>query len=84
MKGREIRRRYQAQSRRFFRRILGIYRQFKKKYYYIKKRHQQKNKEKKELTNEKLDKDLDNYFKNNQEKKENEKDADVEMKEKNN
>ena len=82
MKGREIRRRYQAQSRRFFRRILGIYRQFKKKYYFIKKRHQQKNKEKKELTNEKLDEDLVNYFKNNQEKKE--KDADVEMKEKNN
>ena len=79
MKGREIRRRYQAQSRRFFRRILGIYRQFKKKYYFIKKRHQQKNKEKKELTNEKLD-----DFKNNLEKKEKEKDADVEMKEKNN
>ena len=75
MKGREIRRRHRNQTRRYFRRILGLYRQFKKKYYLIKKRHHQKNKE---LTSEKLDNDLENYFKNNQEK--DKKDADVEMK----
>ena len=60
MKGREIRRRHRNQTRRYFRRILGLYRQFKKKYYLIKKRHHQKNNENKELTSEKLNNDLDN------------------------
>ena len=79
MKGREIRRRYNSQSRRYFRRILGLYRQFKKKYFYIKKRHLKENNEAKNLSNEKLDKDLENYFEKNKEKQ---KDADVEMKDK--
>ena len=77
MKGREIRRRYNSQSRRYFRRILGLYRQFKKKYFYIKKRHLKEINENKKLSNEKLDKDLENYFEKNKEKQ---KDADVEMK----
>ncbi len=79
MKGREIRRRYNSQSRRYFRRILGLYRQFKKKYFYIKKRHLKEINENKKLSNEKLDKDLENYFEKNKEKQ---KDADVEMKDK--
>ena len=79
MKGREIRRRYNSQSRRYFRRILGLYRQFKKKYFYIKKKHLKENNEAKNLSNEKLDKDLENYFEKNKEKQ---KDADVEMKDK--
>lgn len=79
MKGREIRRRYNSQSRRYFRRILGLYRQFKKKYFYIKKRHLKEINEAKKLSNEKLDKDLENYFEKNKEKQ---KDADVEMKDK--
>ena len=77
MKGREIRRRYNSQSRRYFRRILGLYRQFKKKYFYIKKRHLKEINENKKLSNEKLDKDLENYFEKNKEKQ---KDANVEMK----
>ena len=79
MKGREIRRRYNSQSRRYFRRILGLYRQFKKKYFYIKKKHLKENNEAKKLSNEKLDKDLENYFEKNKEKQKN---ADVEMKDK--
>ena len=79
MKGREIRRRYNSQSRRYFRRILGLYRQFKKKYFYIKKKHLKEINENKKLSNEKLDKDLENYFEKNKEKQ---KDADVEMKDK--
>ena len=79
MKGREIRRRYNSQSRRYFRRILGLYRQFKKKYFYIQKKHLKENNEAKKLSNEKLDKDLENYFEKNKEKQ---KDADVEMKDK--
>ena len=79
MKDREIRRRYNSQSRRYFRRILGLYRQFKKKYFYIKKRHLKEINEAKKLSNEKLDKDLENYFEKNKEKQ---KDADVEMKDK--
>ena len=79
MKGREIRRRYNSQSRRCFRRILGLYRQFKKKYFYIKKRHLKEKNEAKKLSNETLDKDLENYFEKNKEKQ---KDADVEMKDK--
>ena len=64
---------------RYFRRILGLYRQFKKKYFYIKKRHLKEINENKKLSNEKLDKDLENYFEKNKEKQ---KDADVEMKDK--
>ena len=78
MKGREIQRRYLEETRRYFKRILGLYRQFKKKYYLIKERHHQKNNENKELTSEKSNNDLDNN------QKKNEKDAYVEMNEKNN
>ena len=82
MKGREIRRRYQDKSKRYFRRILGLYHIFKKKYSFFKKKHFQNIKRNKKLTKEELDKDLENHLNNNQEKKE--KDADVEMADKKN
>ena len=86
MKSRIIRRRYQSgtnQNKKYFRKILQLYKKFKKKYsttrrhFNILKKKFHKNKDKNKLTKEKLDKDLENYLKDNKENKEN---KDVEMK----